>query len=80
MRRRVQKWGNSLGLRIPKGLALETGLVPGSQVELSVDEGRLVVAPVAAASYELEDLVAGITEANHHEVEEFGSAVGNEVW
>lgn len=80
VRRRVQKWGNSLGIRIPKGLAMETGLVPGSQVELSVDDGRLVVEPVAAASYELQDLVANITEANRHELEEVGAAVGNEVW
>lgn len=80
MRRRVQKWGNSLGLRIPKGLAMATGLVPGSQVDLSVDDGRLVVAPVAVASYGLEDLVAGITKANVHDIEEFGATLGNEVW
>lgn len=80
MRRRVQKWGNSLGIRIPKGLAMETGLMPGSQVELSVDDGRLVVEPVAVASYELQDLIAGITEANRHDAVDLGSAVGNEVW
>ena len=80
MRRRVQKWGNSLGIRIPKGLAVETGLVPGSQVELSVDEGRLVVEPVAVASYALEELLAGITEGNRHDGVELGPAVGNEVW
>lgn len=80
MRRRVQKWGNSLGLRIPKGLAVEAGLVPGSQVELSVEEGRLVVEPVAKASYALEELLAGITEANLHDAADLGSAVGNEVW
>lgn len=80
MRRRVQKWGNSLGLRIPKGMAVETGLVPGSQVELSVHAGRLVVEPVAAANYVLEDLVAGINELNRHEVEDVGTEVGDEVW
>jgi antitoxin component of MazEF toxin-antitoxin module len=48
MRARVQRWGNRLALRIPKAFATETALEAGSEVELTLDEGRLVVTPVAS--------------------------------
>jgi virulence-associated protein VagC len=47
MRARVQRWGNSLALRIPKAFATETGLESGSEVELTLDDGRLIVTPLA---------------------------------
>ena len=43
----IQKWGNSLALRIPKPLAAEVGLEDNSPVELSLCEGKLVISPVA---------------------------------
>lgn len=46
MRSRVQMWGNSLGLRIPKRFADDTGLVPGAEIDLEVVDGSLVVRPV----------------------------------
>src|SRR5690606_40002453 len=46
MRARVQKWGNSLALRIPKAVAEDTGLEQGSEVEMSLEDGQIVVSPV----------------------------------
>ena len=51
MRVRVQKWGNSLAIRIPKPFAVEAGVEQGAEVELAVSRGRLVAAPIAAARY-----------------------------
>jgi antitoxin MazE len=77
---RVQKWGNSLALRIPKSFASEVGLKSESPVEMSLADGKLVIAPVAKPGLILKQLLAKVTPENiHHEVET-GSATGNEVW
>lgn len=76
---RVQKWGNSLAIRIPKPFALEVGLEQNSLVTVSIEEGKLLLEP-AKPSYSLEELLAKVTKDNlHHEVET-GPAVGNEAW
>lgn len=80
MRVRVQKWGNSLALRIPRSFAAETALDPGSEVDLTVEDGRLVVTPMGGASYVLDDLLAGITESNLHAEQDTGDRVGAEAW
>ena len=77
---KVQKWGNSLALRIPKAFAVDAGLDDNSAVEISLVDGQIVVTPVAAPGWSLEGLLAGVTSDNlHHEIET-GDAVGNEAW
>lgn len=80
MRTRVQKWGNSLALRIPKSFATEVGLAEDSAVDLSVKDGRLVVQVEAEEPLRLEDLLEGITDENLHGEWKTGPAVGREVW
>lgn len=80
MHTRVQKWGNSLAVRIPKAFASEIGLRPDSAVELSIVDGNVLLVPVATSVITLEALLDGITEHNlHHEVST-GEAVGSEAW
>ena len=79
METQVGKWGNSLALRIPKGLADEAGLKEGGRVEVSLDQGRLVIKP-SPHTYSLEELTAGITEENLHQETTCGEAEGKEVW
>jgi antitoxin MazE len=80
MHSRVQKWGNSLAIRIPKPFAIEVGLVKDAEVEISVDEGQLVITPCPVPTYRLSELLAGVSKKNlHHEVEVVGP-VGKEVW
>jgi antitoxin MazE len=80
MKTRVQKWGNSLALRIPKAVADEAGLRENGPVELSLADGSLVVRSVAAPEPTLEELVRGITAENLHGEWNTGPAVGKEVW
>jgi antitoxin MazE len=80
MKTRVQKWGNSLALRIPKSFAQEAGLRAEAEVELSLVEGRLVVQPIAPQPLTLEELLQGITDENLPGEWETGPAVGKEVW
>ncbi len=76
----VQKWGNSLAVRIPKSFAAEAQITQQSRVELSVEDGKLVITPIAAPAYALEELVAGITEENRHAETDWGRPAGSEVW
>jgi antitoxin MazE len=80
MQTRIQKWGNSLAIRIPKPFALEIGLEPNSVVEVSVSAGRLLLEPVVEPEYTLEQLLAQVNEANLHPEVATGPAVGYEVW
>lgn len=79
MQARIQKWGNSLAIRIPKPFALEVGLAQNSLVIVSVSEGKLVLEPVRP-SYSLEELLAQVTPDNLHQEIETGLPVGSEVW
>ncbi len=80
MKTRVQKWGNSLALRIPKTFAEEAGLQANAAVELSLVEGKLVVQPIRPQPLTLDELLRGITDENRPGEWETGPAVGKEVW
>jgi antitoxin MazE len=80
MQTKVQKWGNSLALRIPKSFATEIGLLNDSLVEVALIDGKLVIAPIAAPTYVLDDLLAGITDDNLHTEMLVDESVGNERW
>ena len=80
MKTRIQKWGNSLALCIPESVALEAGFNINSPVEISYQDGKLIVAPEIAPHYSLEDLLQQITNENLHNEIETGSAVGKEIW
>ena len=80
MRTRVQKWGNSLALRIPKSFAAEVGLQKEASVEISLADGKLVIRPVIEPKLTLKQLLARVTKENlYHEVDT-GPAVGKEAW
>ncbi len=80
MRARVQKWGNSLALRIPKPLADQAHITQGSLVEIKVVDDVLRIELVAPEAYTLDALLEGITEENIHEEIDTGEAQGKEVW
>jgi antitoxin MazE len=80
VRTKIQKWGNSLGLRIPRSLAEEAGLVAGSEVDLTMRRGELVVKPARHTKYRLEDLLRQITSKNMHDEVDAGAPVGREAW
>jgi len=64
MRATVSRWGNSLGLRIPRGIAEDAGLAEGSLLDLRVENGRLIAEPVVVE--DLESLLAKVTPKNVH--------------
>lgn len=79
MHARIAKWGNSLGVRIPRAVAKEVGLDEGASVEVKVSGRNLVLAPTRR-EYSLNELVALITPKNRHGETDWGSPVGKESW
>ena len=80
MQTKIQKWGNSLAVRIPKPFVKEAHIAYGTSVDLSVDEGRIVITPTINQQYELDDLLKGINKKNIHAEIHTGNAVGQEAW
>lgn len=79
MRAKIRKWGHSLALRIPKAFAAETRLAEGVAIDISVQDGKLVVVPVTA-DYDLADLLARVTPETLHGEVDTGEPTGREVW
>ena len=79
MKSKVQKWGNSLALRIPKSFAEEAHVRDGSDVELQLRDGSLVVVPIHHQPT-LKSLLARVTPENSHRETDTGSTEGNEAW
>jgi len=75
----VSRWGNSLGLRLPKSVAREARLDEGDTVDVSVDNGTIVIRP-SKPRYSLDELVRGITPKNRHNESNWGGPLGSEVW
>ncbi|MCP3178446.1 MAG: AbrB/MazE/SpoVT family DNA-binding domain-containing protein [Desulfuromonadales bacterium] len=76
---KVQKWGNSLALRLPKALTDEAGVHLDSSVEISVRDHTIVIEPVREKqTYALDDLLAGIKPENLHDECDYGESVGKE--
>jgi antitoxin MazE len=80
METRVQKWGNSLAVRIPKSFAEEAGLRANGAVNLSLVDGAIVVQSAAPRPPTLEELLRGVSDDNIPGEWETGPAVGKEVW
>lgn len=76
---KIRKWGNSLAIRIPRSFARETCIEAGSTVDLSVEDGELILRPVRKM-YRLQDLLDRVEPENLHAEVETGEPVGRESW
>jgi antitoxin MazE len=77
---RVQKWGNSLAVRIPKPLAEDAQVKEGTVLNLAVSEGMVVATPVEQRKWSLKQLLAQVNKRNLHAEVKFGPTVGREIW
>jgi antitoxin MazE len=79
---KIQKWGNSQGLRLAKNLLADAQLGIGDEVDISVKDGIMVVTPAKKirGRHKLKDLVARIPEKYQTCEVEWGEPVGKEAW
>lgn len=80
MRARIQIWGNSMALRIPKSMAIELKINKGSYVDLSLMNGKLLIDPVKETICTLKDLLKKVSEENVHLEIDTGNPTGKELW
>ena len=76
----IQKWGNSLALRIPRAIAHDLALDRGAVLDLKLKKKTLVLKALPKRSWSLKKLLSGVTERNRHGETETGKPVGREVW
>jgi antitoxin MazE len=80
MEAKVKKWGNSLGIRIPKSFSSQAGITDGSDIELQLEGDKITIIPIHKNEYALDELLSKVSEENiHYEIKTNGP-VGNEVW
>jgi antitoxin MazE len=77
---KVQRWGNSLGVRIPRSFAAHARVTAGSTVDISVDDQGLRIRPVRRSRYVLAQLLEQVSRRNVHEEVATGERVGREAW
>lgn len=79
---RIQRWGNSQGVRISKALLNDTELSVGSEVEIAVVDGRIVLTPAqrVRGGHKLEELVSRIPDGVQVEEVDGGAPNGREEW
>ena len=76
----IQKWGNSLAVRIPKSFANQTKISNGSEVDLSIKKDKLIIVPIKKEEeYSLDSFLKKINDSNIHSEEDFGKPVGKEL-
>lgn len=80
MQTKIQKWGNSLALRIPKVLALDAHIKEGTLIDIAVSNGEIVAKPTRKPAFDLKTLVARISPDNVHNEVATGEPIGRESW
>ena len=80
MKTTVQKWGNSYAVRIPKHFVKEVGLEYRTDIELTLEDGKLIIQPAKEETITLDELLGKVTKKNLHTAVDTGAPVGNEAW
>ncbi|MBM3699833.1 MAG: AbrB/MazE/SpoVT family DNA-binding domain-containing protein [Actinobacteria bacterium] len=77
---KIQKWGNSLGIRLPSVFTKELELKENSSVEIKLADKKIVIEPVEIVQYDLDELLSKVSEENIHEEIIFDGHEGKEIW
>lgn len=80
MRVTVKKWGNSASVRIPAAIMKAAHLEVDQELDIREEDGVVILTPTRYVKYDLEELIAGITEENKHDLVDWGEPVGKEIW
>ena len=79
METKIQKWGNSLAVRLPKAFTEQTGIENGSDVRILIEDDKIVLVPIKTRDTLLESMLDKIDETTLHNKIDFGEPVGREL-
>ena len=79
MNARIGKWGNSLGIRLPKYIVDTLNLEVDTSLSIAVDDGKIVMEVVSEQDLTIEDLLAQVNEPPEAELS-WGKPEGEEIW
>lgn len=79
MKTKIQKWGNSLGVRLPKSITEQKALKAGTGVSVIIRNNKIVIEPIEE-EMSLESLLSNVSKANLHEETKWSEVRGNEIW
>lgn len=80
MKAKIQKWGNSLALRIPKPFANQAKICEGSNVDISIEKEKIIISSLKDSEYSLTELLSKINKNNIHDEISYGDPQGKEIW
>ncbi|NOY54335.1 MAG: AbrB/MazE/SpoVT family DNA-binding domain-containing protein [Deltaproteobacteria bacterium] len=80
MKTKAQKWGNSLSVRVPKGIAEKAGIRDEDMLDIDIENGKIILIPIKKKEYQLKDLLKKITDENIHGEIDFGEPLGREIF
>lgn len=80
MIQKIDRWGNSLGIRLPARAAQQLSLSEGSSVSITVEKNSLILRPQKKRCETLDQLLDRITPDNRHDAVDWGKRKGKEVW
>lgn len=75
----IQRWGNSLAVRIPKAFAAQAEMTEDARVQIAIENDAIVIRP-APPAWRLDEMLAKVTASNRHSSFDWGDAVGRESW
>lgn len=76
----IKKWGNSASVRIPATVMAAASISLDQAVDVREEDGRIIIEPIRAPSYDLDDLLARMTPETFPDDADFGGPLGEEVW
>ena len=79
MKTKLQKWGHSLAVRIPKSFVNTINVKERDEVELIIEDNQLIIKPVKY-KFDIDELVSKINSDNLHKEIGTGPSVGKEIW
>ena len=79
MTTKIQKWGNSLAVRIPKSFASTTNIEDGMEVKLEVKNGKIIISRKRENVYKLSEMLSKVSDSNLHKEYEYGNKAGKEI-
>jgi antitoxin MazE len=77
---RIEKWGKSQGIRLPKSVLAAAGMSAGDSVRLTAQKGQITIRKASKSKFDLAEMVSRMPRDHKPQEQSFGKPMGNEEW